>query len=231
MSLKDRLNAIPKWIYLTVSIVLIISMVVSLFLMNRNKFEEISHKSLSFVNSAYDKNVELTKASSSDSLSTEQVDILLKKIAVIEQNKLHHIDSLKMLSKNNYALLTLLPFMSAITAVLIFLIIQKGWNETDDYLKTYFILFTVLTSLIGIYPEVYDQSNNIEKHMESYINYKKIQKTIFNYSLTAPVIEKDTLRFNQFINEVNTKEKELINLIFSIEKKSLEKDIFDSEIK
>ena len=97
-----------------------------------------------------------------------------------------------------------------------------------EYLKAYFILFTTLTSLAGIYPEVYKQSDSIQKHKKNYLNYKKIQKTVFNYSLTAPITEKDSITFNQFIDQINTQEKELINLIFGIEKKSLEKDIFDS---
>ena len=226
MTYLDKFKNVPKWIYISLSIVIILALVLLSFKMNLNKFEDLSQTSLDFLDQAYKENIDLTKTSSSSILTEKQKEILLRKISIIEQNKLHHIDLIKKLSKNNYALLTLFPFLSAITAILVFLIIQKGWDSSNEYLKAYFILFTALTSLVGIYPEVYKQSDSIEKHNKNYINYKKIQKTIFNYSLTAPVLEKDSITFNQFINEINTQEKELINLIFSIEKKSLEKDIF-----
>jgi len=130
------------------------------------------------------------------------------------------------LSKNNYALLTLFPFLSAITAILVFLIIQKGWNSSNLYLKTYFILFTTLTSLIGVYSEVYKQSSSIERHTKNYLEYTKIQKTIFNYSLTAPLLEKELIPFYQFIDQINFQENKLTTLIFSIEKKALDEEMF-----
>jgi len=217
----------PTWMHIALSIVLVMIILIISFMIMVKKFESLSTESLSYLDQAHKENVELVTKLSNTHLSETQRDILLRKVAIIEQNKLHHIKLIQLLSKNFYALLSMFPFLSAITAMLVFLIVQKGWQESDVYLKAYFILFTFLTSLVGIYPEVYNQSESIELHKKSYINFKRIQKTIFNYALTAPIIERDTLPFNEFVDRINTEEKKLNNLIFKIEKKALDKEIFD----
>ena len=123
------------------------------------------------------------------------------------------------------------PFLSAITALFVFFILQKGWKESNDYIKAYFLLFTILTSLAGAYPEVYKQAESIELHKKSYIKYKNLQKSVFNYALTAPYFEKDTVIYSKFIDQINTEEKKLNTLIFNIHKKSLDEGMFNLGVK
>ncbi|AUC15872.1 hypothetical protein BTO06_12235 [Tenacibaculum sp. SZ-18] len=228
MKLVDKIKSFPEWLLITLSILLILILVVISFKTNLKKFEELSKTYLTFLDKEYKENIQLTKTASSNFLKDDQVNILLKKISIIEVNKSLHIDLIQKLSKNKYALFTMFPFMSAITAILVFLIIQQGWSSCNNYLKAYFILFTTLTSLIGIYPEVYKQTDGISKHTKSFLDYKNLQKTIFNYSITAPIIEKDSITFDRFLDNINTQERKLITLIFDIEKKSLDKEIFNS---
>jgi hypothetical protein len=55
--------------------------------------------------------------------------------------------------------------------------------------------------------------------------YKKIQKSIFSYSLTSPVLENYSLQFLTFSNKVNTEEKALLSVSFDLKEQSLSKDI------
>lgn len=228
MSFTEKIKSIPDKSWITISVILIIGFIIFSFIYNINLFVRISSTSLDFLDAEHTERIELTKAAASDSLSAEKVEILLKKITILENSKSHHLDLIKTLSKNKYSLLTLLPITSAITAILVFLILQKGWSNSNIYIKTYFILFTTITSLIGIYPEVYKQTESITKHTESYMKYDKLQKSIFSYSLTAPLLEKDSIGFVEFIDKVNTEERKLTTLIFDLEKKSLDKEMFNS---
>lgn len=217
----------PNWIFIVISIVAILAIIYVSFQWNLKKFEELSKDSLGFFDKAYIENIELTKEGASAFLSKEQTSILLKKVSVLEQNKSHHLDLAKKLYKNNYALLTLFPFLSAIAAIFAFLILQRGWGASNVYLKTYFILFATIAALVKVYPEVYQQSESIDKNLDTYLGYKKIQKSIFNYALTAPIIEKDSLLFPQFLNRVNTEESTLLSISFDLKEKSVSKDIFE----
>ncbi|WP_452596702.1 hypothetical protein [Pontimicrobium sp. MEBiC01747] len=227
-SFIEKIKKTPQWAVLSLSTLLILGLTYLGFILSINQFEKTSHESLSYFDNAYKENIELIKKRPSDSLNKEQIDILLRKVSIIEQNKLHHLDLVKKLYKNNYALLTLFPFISAITAIIAFLLIQKGWTSSGVYLKSFFILFTTLTALIGIYPEVYKQTESIEANLEAYLSHKKIQKSIFNYALTAPVIEKKEISFNVFLDSINTKEKALSNIIFGLQKKTVSKQIFEA---
>ncbi len=228
MSIFEKIKSMPKWAILSLSTVIILGFTYFGFILSINKFESSSDESLSFFDNAFVKNLSLIEEKHSDSLNTKQIDILLEKVCIIEENKLHHLDLVKKLYKNNYGLLTLFPFISAITAIIAFLLLQKGWQSSNVYLKAYFILFTTLTALIGIYPEVYKQTESIDKNLEAYLNHKKIQKSIFNYALTAPLIEKDTIPFNLFLDDINTQEKELSSIIFGLQKKTVSKKIFEA---
>jgi len=226
MSIFEKFKKVPKWAVLSLSIIIIFVLTSVGFKLSFNKFEKISTESLSFFDLAFAENIDLSKQKYSDSLSTKEIDILLKKVCVNEEYKQHHLDLVERLYKNNYALLTLLPIFSAITAIFVFLLIQKGWESSHFYIKTYFIVFTTLTALIGIYPEVYKQTDSIDKNLKAYMSYEKIQKTIFSYTLTAPLIDKKEVPFNVFLDSINTKEKELFGILFELQQKTINEDIY-----
>jgi hypothetical protein len=226
MSIFEKIKSMPKWAVLSLSTVIILGFTAFGFYVSFNKFKSISGESLSFFDSAFVKNASLSKEKYSDSLSTKQISILLEKVDINEENKKHHLDLVKRLYNNNYALLTLLPIFSAITAIFVFLLIQKGWESSHFYLKAYFILFTTLTTLIGVYPEVYKQTDSIDKNLKAYLSYEKIQKTIFSYTLTAPLIEKKNVPFNEFLDSINTQEKELFSILFGLQQKTISEDIY-----
>jgi len=216
-----------NWVFVAISTIVILGVIYLGFLWNLNKFEELSKASLDFFDKAYEKNAALTKKETNSFLNKEQTIILLEKISILEDNKSHHLDLAKKLYRNRYALLSLFPFLSVIAGIFGFLILQKGWGGSNNYLKIYFILFTTVSALVKVYPDVYQLSPSIDKNLDTYLGYKKIQKSIFSYSLTAPVLEKDSLQFPEFLNLVNTQEKKLLSISFDMKEQSLSKDIFD----
>lgn len=76
-----------------------------------------------------------------------------------------------------------------------FFLLQRGWQDSHLLLKVFFVYFAALSALAGVYPEVYQQNQNINKNLESYRNLSKIQKSIFNYALTA---EEDSIDSDGF---------------------------------
>ena len=126
------------------------------------------------------------------------------------------------LYKNNYALLSLLPFLSAITAILTFLVIQSGWEKSNIYTKAFFILFATITALTNIYPTVYQQTESIEKNMNNYLGYNLLQKDIFHYSIIQPGINGDSCKFIQFLDSLNLKEAKLSKIYFDLSQESVD---------
>ncbi len=198
------------------------------FSFTKNHFEYLSQETFIYLDRANEKNLSLLASHPSDDLSSEQIALLNKKIQVAEDYKEHHKDLAGKLYKNNYALYTIFPLLSAITAILTFLLVQKGWSSSGIYLKSLFAFFTATTALTGIYPEVYKQAEGISSNLEAYGRYKTIQKSMFNYALTGPEINGDSIEFDQFIDSMNYLEMKLHKIHFGLEKKAIDKTIFEN---
>lgn len=119
----------------------------------------------------------LFKEHSNELLSVEEVDILWRKSIIHKTHKERYLNLLEILYKNNYALLTLIPFFTGLTALLAFSIVRSGWTTASPYLRTLFINFAFLSGLSNIYTEVYQQPENIQRFTEKFIAHSQFQKT------------------------------------------------------
>lgn len=198
------------------------------FISTKSHFETLSQETFLYLDSANQKSLNLLATHPSDDLKSEQIALLKKKIQVAEDYKAHHKDLAVKLYKNNYALYTIFPILSAITAILTFLLVQKGWSSSGIYLKSLFAFFTATTALTGMYPEVYKQSEGISANLDAYGRYKTIQKSMFNYALTGPEVNGDSVEFDQFIDSMNYLEMKLHKIHFGLEKKAIDKTIFEN---
>ena len=220
-------NKIPQLLYLFLALSAISVALIFAFRLTMNSFDELSSTSYGFLEEAYKKELAQLRDNPAQ-LQETKIKVLENKVLILEDHKLHHITLVEKLFRSNYATFTLFPVLSAITAILAFFLIQKGWNDSNLFLKVFFVYFAALSALAGVYPEVYQQNKNINKNLESYRNLSKIQKAIFNYALTA---EEDSLKgenFNVFIDSISTMEQKYSNqLDFVIEKRSTEAEIFE----
>lgn len=154
-------------------------------------------------------------------------NLLLKKAAIIELKKQHHKYVFSKVYTNYYATVTIFPFLSGILVILTFLVGQKGWHNCSNKLKAAFLTVALLTSLYGLFPTIYQQNDTINQNIQNYSRLNKIQKQIFDYSITYPYLYSDSLGIKTFINRVNQQELELDNLYFGLEFKSLDKSILN----
>lgn len=160
-------------------------------------------------------------------ISTEEKEILRQKIQVLREQKIQYMYLLTLLYKNYYALVSLFPFLSGLTGVAIFIILQNGWKSSQPLIKAIFISLALLSAAAGIFPQVYQQEENISRYTQLHVALSRLQKDIFNYNLTGPYIGNDSLSFRDFTLQVNEEEKRLIDLHLGLEQREITQDIFD----
>ena len=129
---------------------------------------------------------------------------------------------------NYYAVVTIFPFLTGISVILSFLIAQNGWKDCSTMLKATFLTFAILTALYGLFPTIYKQEETITQNLENYLRFDKIQKRIFDYSLTAPVLYNDSLEFTQFLDLVNKAERDADNIYFGLEQRAISKNMLEN---
>jgi len=100
-----------------------------------------------------------------------------------------------------------LIYSSIIFGILGFLLLKKGWDNTESYyLKAAFLCFFFITSFFGIIPKVFQSELNYRKNYEKYNFFNAIQLDIFSLS-------QDNQRFfaNGQMDSINVHINEIIN--------------------
>src|SRR5690606_21330275 len=107
---------------------------------------------------------------------------------------------------------------------LAFLIGQKGWRETDQWIRSLFLTSGALTSFYVLSINVFKQDVGINKNLESYIQYDNLQKEVLNFCSTEPhqSIKGDTLNFTSFHTYAVTRLVEINNIYLEFDKDALE---------
>ena len=225
-----RLGTYPKWLLISL---LSIAILIGSWFAYKSFFRQIdtlTEQVLAPVQKAYELNLEMLNKTKSDSLSEKQIEILNFKIQILEERKKHHIKYASNVFKNQYVFYSLLPFFSAITAILIFFIMRKGWEGSSSFLKAAFLLFAGISAIIGLLPDIYQQEASIKKNLTTYLNYTKLQKGLLDYAITSPVLYGDTIEFYPLIDSFNLEEKNLIDLFIDIQEGSVNEGLIDDII-
>lgn len=114
-----------------------------------------------------------------------------------------------------------LVYSSIIFGILGFLLLKKGWDNTESYyLKAAFLCFFFITSFFGIIPKVFQSELNYRKNYEKYNFFNAIQMDIFNLS-------QDNQKFfaNGQMDSINVHINEIVNGIKSNQNIYFDKNI------
>lgn len=216
-TVTNLFNKLPKWVFILAMCIVTLFAVMKSYKMFSNQFVDLSTRGFQPLEKAYDENFSMLKVDSFNlNISKAERTILIKKVSIIQHKKDHHLFITRNLYKNNYAFLSLFPFLSAITGIFVFFIIQSGWQKSNAYLKFGLIIFGTLTTLSTIFPDIYQQEQSISKNLKNYVEYDYLQNEIFSYSLTAPLINQDSITFPHFLDQINSKENELNKIYFGL---------------
>ena len=207
----------------------LLGLVIAIFVFtgtSRYYFDQQSKNAFAPLDSAYQANRSILKNHSK--LESASSTLLLKKVELLELKKNHHRYIFTELYKSYYATVSILPFLSGILVIVSFLIAQTGWGNCSVHLKAIFFLFAFFSSIYGLYPTVYRHVETINDNINTYVQYSKVQKQIFDYSTTKPRLYGDSLAsFNTFLDKINKEEQLLDGIYFGLELKSLDNSILN----
>lgn len=80
----------------------------------------------------------------------------------------------------NYGFTIFFTVFSVITGILGFLLVKKGWDNTQNfYLRASFLLSFFFSSLFGIFPRVMSNEDNVKNNLSKYHLYTGIQMDLY----------------------------------------------------
>jgi len=159
------------------------------------------------------------------SVPKEDLQKLQTLYLVLENRKDHHRAVFLDLYRYHFASVTILLMLSALSAVVIFIVSHNGINNAPPYMKTIFFTLAALTTFYALSPVVYKQADSIDKNLKSYLQLDNLQSDVYNYAITRPVA-KDTITFSQFHSSIVKKMNDINSIDLEFDYKSIPTEDF-----
>lgn len=118
------------------------------------------------------------------SLDSTKLKKLENLLSMLENYKEEKKEVFIQLYGYHFASLTIFMILSSISVVLLLMIAQSGFQNTNPYFKTTFFTLAALATFYGLAPIAFKQEANISKNLTNYLHYENMQHEIYNYALT-----------------------------------------------
>lgn len=99
--------------------------------------------------------------------------------------KEHHKETGRVYYANYYTFTVILSVATILTAILLIIITNNGWQKADTFAKVSFFSFFAITSFFGIMTVTLSQKDNYENNFKQYIFYDKVQNNILTFVNTS----------------------------------------------
>lgn len=165
-------------------------------------------------------------------LGLQKVATIKTQYTTLENLKTHHKELGKVYYSNYYTFTVLLTVSTILAAVLLFVIIQKGWEDTNALVKTLFFILFAISTFFGIMSVSLSQQENYESNFKQYILYDKVQTNIISFLGTSGKYDslKNEPIIDSFIVSVNNDIKNYSQFFIKIDANKISLEDISSKL-
>lgn len=124
----------------------------------------------------------------------------------------HHASVMAFFAQAYYAAICVLLFCGAVLAVAMFFIATKGWEKTNQYIKTIFVVMTVTVAFFALWPPVFQQEKNLSDNKALFLEYQTLRNEMRSYPVTRTNVKNEAKEPNDFITYVDSEFARLGNV-------------------
>jgi hypothetical protein len=124
----------------------------------------------------------------------------------------HHGTVMAYFYVNYFLSIVMVMGAGLIVAITLFFIAQSGWNGTNSYVRTVFIVASATTAFYGLFPPVFQQQKNITDNKELFLKYKSLESEVESYAVTFTTLKNEPKSAKEFINHVDNEMDRLGNI-------------------
>ena len=157
-----------------------------------------------------------------------QIKKLKTQYNIIQETKEPYILIAQTYSSNGYAFTMVFALISVLTGVFAFLIVKKGWDNTQSfYLRAGFLVLFFFSTLAGVIQAVSDTKENTKKNMERYYFYNGLQLDIHDYIRDNQgfIKRKEYEKVDSFLSSIKNLMKNNPDIYFNIDIDKVPKSI------
>ena len=153
---------------------------------------------------------------------------LKQQYIIAKETKKTYFIMAKSFNSFGYAFTVLFVISSIASAALAFLVLKKGWDNTESfYLKSAFLIFFFSASLFGILPKVFYNKENTKNNLDKYNYYSQLQIDIYELMQDNKryIADENYKKLDSCITSINERIKANQDLYFDTDISKVPKDI------
>jgi hypothetical protein len=157
----------------------------------------------------------------------ERIDLQLR---IIRDRVKHHGDVMAYFYVNYFLSIVMVMVAGLTVALTLFFIAQLGWNNTNSYIRSVFVVAAAYAAFYGLFPPVFQQQKNIIDNKELFLKYKALESEVDSYDVTFMTTKGEAKNPREFITYVDSEMSRIGNIAlgFDITKVSYQQ-AFDLE--
>lgn len=113
---------------------------------------------------------------------------LFNQLKEIENRAKSHISVARAFYIWNYQSISIATISSIIAAVSLFFLSRKGWDNANRYVVNVFIVSFGITVVVGVFPALFKQEENISNNTRTYLAYIALDNRVKSYIATQDFI-------------------------------------------
>ena len=170
----------------------------------------------------------LDKAILGDTSNLSQKIKLKEQYAITKEIKKAYFYMAKSFNSFGFSFTMVFVIFSITSAVLGFLVLKKGWDNTENfYLKSSFLVCFFSASLFGVLPKVFFNKENTKNNFDKYNYYSGLQMDIYDLikDNRRYILDGNLKALDSCINIINANIKANQDLYFDTDINNVPKDI------
>ncbi|MFN8251783.1 MAG: hypothetical protein U0V75_07860 [Ferruginibacter sp.] len=171
-------------------------------------------------------------------------DTVHKNIGVLKMNflkmqyeaigfaKQHHKETGRVYYANYYTFTVILSIATILTAILLIIIANNGWQKATPLAKVSFFTLFSISSFFGVMTATLGQKENYENNFKQYIFYDKVQNNILTFVNTSEKFDsvKSKNLVDSFIVAINSDLRNNNQFFMSIDASKISLDDISSKL-
>lgn len=170
----------------------------------------------------------IDKAVLSDTSNLIQIIKLKEQYAITKEIKKAYFYMAQSFNSFGFSFTMVFVLSSITSAVLGFLVLKKGWDNTENfYLRSSFLVCFFSASLFGVLPKVFFNKENTKNNLDKYNYYSGLQMDIYDLVKDNKryIIDGNLKALDSCINIINVNIKANQDLYFDTDINNVPKDI------
>lgn len=147
----------------------------------------------------------------------EEKERLKEQLKEIRLRGKHHAKVALFFGSNYYMAITVSLFAGAVAAIALLLITKSGWDKTNPYVITTFLVMSATAACFGAFPGIFQQEANMANNKTLFLSYVALEHETISYATTGQDVDGQKKTAAEFIHHLDKELRRLNSVAVTLD--------------